>query len=186
MMRAILLLVFVSLVALPVASQVPDDVLIVPGVRVGKWTLEMTIDDLTRMNGQGSSIVSLTSPLYVGSITRVAWTTNSLTAFTRDRRKIEALCIDEGAFRTEKIIQIGSSTRSSVIAAYGNPTAVIASSPTTAFLVYDEIGVSFRIATERVDSICVFRTRTGASIWRSQATTPTPTPTPTATPRNGY
>jgi hypothetical protein len=184
MMRAIVFVFFLSLSPLTTAAQVSDDLLIVPGVRIGKWTLEMSIEDLTRMNGLGSSTVPPTSPLYVGAITRVTWTTNPLTAFTRDQRKIEALCIDEGAFRTEKIIQIGSSTRSSVIAAYRNPTVVIALSPTTAFLVYDEIGASFRIANERVDSMCVFRTRTAATIWRSQATTPTPTPT--ATPRNGY
>lgn len=182
MMRAILLVFFLSLAPLRIAAQVPDDVLIVPGVRIGKWTLEMSIDDLTRLNGQGSSTIPPASPLYVGTITHVAWKTPSLTALTRDRRKIEALCIDEGAFRTEKTIQIGSSTRTSVIAAYGNPTAVVASSPTTSLLVYDESGASFRITSERVDAMCVFRTRTGASIWRAQTATPTPTPSP----RNGY
>jgi len=39
------------LLAPPVVSQVPDDKLIVPGVRIGKWTLEMTIDTLRQMNG---------------------------------------------------------------------------------------------------------------------------------------
>jgi hypothetical protein len=182
MMRAIVVVVFLSLSPLTAAAQVSDDVLIVPGVRIGKWTLEMSIDDLTRLRGQGSSTIPPTSPPYVGTITHVAWKTPSLIALTRDRRKIEALCIDEGGFRTEKTIQIGSSTRASVIAAYGNPTAVIASGPTTALLVYDESGASFRITNERVDSMCVFRTRTGASIWRAQTTTPTPTPSP----RNGY
>src|SRR3990170_4152679 len=40
------------LLAPPAVSQIPDDKLIVPGVRIGKWTLKMTINDLLRMNGQ--------------------------------------------------------------------------------------------------------------------------------------
>ncbi len=39
------------LLAPPAVSQVPDDKLIVPGQRIGKWTLEMTIADLERIYG---------------------------------------------------------------------------------------------------------------------------------------
>ncbi len=37
--------------AAPGFAQAPDDKLIVSGQRIGKWTLEMTIDDLLRING---------------------------------------------------------------------------------------------------------------------------------------
>jgi len=37
-----LLCVIVLLLALPAWSQVPDDRLIVPGDRIGKWTLDVT------------------------------------------------------------------------------------------------------------------------------------------------
>ena len=48
MLFALLILLIVVPRAL---SQVPDDRLIVPGQRIGKWTLEMSVDDLVRMNG---------------------------------------------------------------------------------------------------------------------------------------
>lgn len=48
-----LLLTLVLLFATsPVVPQIPDDTLVVPGQRIGKWTLRMTVDDLTRMNGR--------------------------------------------------------------------------------------------------------------------------------------
>ena len=51
MRTAILLLLTVLLLAPRAVAQAPDDKLIVPGVRIGKWTLKMTIPDLERMNG---------------------------------------------------------------------------------------------------------------------------------------
>ncbi len=51
---AILGVLVLLLLAPPAVSQAPDDKLIVPGQRIGKWTLDMTVEDLDRMNGQGS------------------------------------------------------------------------------------------------------------------------------------
>ncbi len=184
LMWALLMMLF--LVASPAATQVPDDTLIVPGLRIGRWTLEMTVDDLLRVNGQGGSAAP-SSPAYVGGLTVIAWPTNPLAVFTRDRRRVEALSIEAGAFRTDKGIGIGSS-RANVIAAYGNSMATVAISSTTGILVYDEIGASFSVENDRVNRIWVFRARTGASIWRYQATAPAPVPAPTPTPggRDGY
>jgi hypothetical protein len=179
------LLVMLLLTASPASSQVPDDALIMPGLRIGRWTLEMSLDDLLRVNGQGGS-VALSNPAYVGGLIVIAWPTNPLAAFTRDRRRIEALSIEAGAFRTDKGIGIGSS-RANVIAAYGNSTATVAISPTTV-LMYDEIGASFGVDNDRISRIWIFRARTGVSIWRYQATAPAPVPAPTPTPggRDGY
>ncbi len=47
---AALAVLILLLLAPSVVSQVPDDKPIVPGVRIGKWTLEMTIDTLLQMN----------------------------------------------------------------------------------------------------------------------------------------
>ena len=44
-------LLFLLLLVQPPLTQVPDDKLIVPGQRIGKWTLDMSIDDLLKMNG---------------------------------------------------------------------------------------------------------------------------------------
>ena len=139
------LLMMLLLTASPASSQVPDDAPIMPGLRIGRWTLEMTIDDLVRVNGQGGT-VALSHPAYVGAFTVVSWPTSPLAAFTKDRRRIEALSVEAGAFRTYKGIGIGSS-RANVIAAYGNSTATAAISPTTV-LMYDEIGASFGVDHE--------------------------------------
>ena len=180
------LLMMLLLAASPAAAQVPDDAIIMPGLRIGRWALEMTVDDLLRVNGQGSS-VALSGPAYAAGFTVIAWPPSPLAVFTRDRRRIEALSIEAGAFRTEKGVGIGSS-RANIIAAYGNSTATVAISPVTVVLVYDEIGVSFAVENDRVNRIWVFRARTGASIWRYQATAPAPVPAPTPTPggRDGY
>lgn len=189
MKRVGLFLLLLLLLAPPATSQVPDDKLIVSGQRIGKWTLEMTLDDLVRMNGPAVGLTPLLSPPHVGTLILYSWRTNPLTALTRDRRRTDALMIsgpEPGAdtFKTGKSIGIGS-TRSSVIAAYANPAATIPVNPTTDFLIYDEIGITFNVVSDRVDAIWVFRTRTAASIWRFQATTQAPAPTPSPTPRNG-
>ncbi|KRT77509.1 MAG: hypothetical protein XU14_C0011G0020 [Armatimonadetes bacterium CSP1-3] len=44
-------LLVVLVLALPVGSQVSDDSLIVPGVRIGKYLLEASVADLTRLAG---------------------------------------------------------------------------------------------------------------------------------------
>jgi hypothetical protein len=50
-MKAAWVVLLLVALAVPGFAQAPDDKLIVPGQRIGKWTLEMTIDDLLRMNG---------------------------------------------------------------------------------------------------------------------------------------
>ena len=60
MMRATLVLVLLFILGgvSSVASQgqVSDDRLIVPGVRIGKWTLEMSIDALWEVEGNARLI----------------------------------------------------------------------------------------------------------------------------------
>ena len=164
--------------ASPAATQVPDDALIVPGLRIGKWSLDMTIDDLVRVNGQGD-VSTLTHPAYVAGLTVVAWRTIPVSAITKDRRKTEALSIAGREFRTEKGIGV-ESTRANIIAAYGNPRLTVAFNPTTSVVVYDEVGASFGVESDRVNRIWIFGARTGAGIWTSgrQPRPSAPSPSP--------
>jgi hypothetical protein len=68
MKRVGLFLLLLLLLAPPATSQVPDDKLIVSGQRIGKWALEMTVDDLVRMNGTAVGVTPPPSPLHVGTL----------------------------------------------------------------------------------------------------------------------
>lgn len=69
-MRTVLALSIIALLLLasPAVSQVPDDKLIVAGQRIGKWTLEMTVDDLFRINGTGFCTSPIAAPAYVNPL----------------------------------------------------------------------------------------------------------------------
>ena len=172
------LLLMLLLAASPAATQVPDDALIVPGLRIGKWSLDMTVDDLVRVNGQGD-FSTLSHPAYVAGFTVIAWATSPLGALTKDRKKIEALSMTAGEFKTEKGIGVGS-TRATMIAAYGTSPVAVAVNPTTSVLVYDETGTGFSVENDRVSRVWIFRSRTGASIWdtRRQRRPVAPPPSP--------
>jgi hypothetical protein len=176
--KLIWVLLIMLLAASPAATQVPDDALIVPGLRIGKWSLDMTVDDLFRVNGQ-ADFSTLSHPSYVAGFTVVAWRTSPLAALTKDRRRIEALSVVGGEFKTEKGIGVGS-TRANIIGAYGNSTATIAFNPTTSVLVYDDVGASFGVESDRVNRVWIFRARTWAGIWTAgrppRPSGPVPTP----------
>ncbi len=56
-MQRLGLVAVLLLAASPMASsQVPDDRLIVPGVRIGRWTLSMTVDQFLRINGPATRV----------------------------------------------------------------------------------------------------------------------------------
>ncbi len=189
MKRVGLFLLLLLLLAPPATSQVPDDKLIVSGQRIGKWTLEMTLDDLVRINGPAEcGVPPQELTIVVRRDTLCAWPgDNPLTAATRDGRRVLVLILaGDGpkesvarTFKTEKGIAIGYS-RSDMLAAYGSPAGAPGG-----LSIYDEFGITFGIRSERVASIMVFLPRTGASIWRLQATTQAPAPTPSPTPRDG-
>lgn len=176
-MKRLWLFVFVLLVAAPpAASQGPDDALVVPGARIGRWALEMTIDDLIRMNGHGD-FSALSHPAYAAGFTIVAWRTAPVSALTKDRRKADALSTTVGDFKTDRGVGL-ESTRAAVIAAYGSARMTVAVNAASV-LVYDDLGAGFSVENDRVSRLWVFRPRTGAVIWTAQrpprpATLPTP------------
>ena len=95
MRAAILLFLTVLLISPPAVSLAQNDKLIVPGVRIGKWTLAMTIDNLLRMNGPASTEV-----LYAGGEESLdfrrdsslyGWESVGVGANTFDKKTIVAL-----------------------------------------------------------------------------------------------
>ena len=169
-----LLLLSLLLAVGPAASQAPDDELIVPGVRVGRWTLQMTIDDLVRMNGPGHfAFVMKGHPPEADAIREFSqynWDSLGIGAITFDGHRTEVLAAGVGAalrsHKTDKGIGF-QSDRAEVVTAYGTPTAVTVPEGGQTNLIYDEIGVTFRIFNGgRVRIIYIFRPGTARRFWQ--------------------
>jgi hypothetical protein len=178
MKAAVLVLLALLVVVAPAVSQIPDNNLIVPGVRIGKWTLTMTIDDLLRMNGSYSHSEA---HFYSGLETSLAarrdgwiylWTALDLGAETYDKKKVEALSAGLGGFapfKTDRGIVVRQSRHSDILEVYGKPTTTLKQASTGMFdLVHDKIGVAFRVLdpSGTIRAIIVFRPGTAKSIWK--------------------
>lgn len=179
---AVIVLVVLTL-ALPAASQVADDKLIVPGQRIGRWTLDMTINALVEMNGPqnvpasargvGTPIDVMTKwfPDSREDIYDHWWSNLFLSAATRgrDAQRVEYIYTRSGDFKTEKNIALGM-TREDVEKAYGQPIAVTraGTGPSSGMrrAIYDDIGLAS--VTDRngiVIILCVFRPKTAQTLW---------------------
>jgi len=169
------------LLAPPVVSQVPDDKLIVPGVRIGKWTLEMTIDTLRQMNGpENIGPGSPGTPIermpgwFADSNSEIwwhEWSNLSFSAATRgrDAQRVEYIFTWSNDFKTGKNIAPGM-VRQAVENAYEQPTAVTRAGgrqiPGGLRLIYDEIGLAALISRNGVaEMLFVFRPRTARTLW---------------------
>ena len=184
----VLLLLAVLALSVPGFAQAPDDDLIVPGQRIGKWTLDMSLDELSRINGPGVTgrpaeqdvrpgfnirvwpELALIAGLkegqtqvawfYVGMIPDLPWTGISLAK--TDRGISSTSCKDE------------------VTKAYGRPTWQKVAKPVGRTqvwrLVYDRLGIAFLfipIMTTYCPSgdgvllgMSIFRPEAATSIWR--------------------
>lgn len=113
----------------PLAAQVADDRLVVPGQRIGAARLDMTIDDVINLYGTPSSIHRNFTSIWanIRPADWYVWKPVALVAATRDRVKIEYLWLDINvdSMRTFKTEQgIGRDTALEVfLRAYGQPTA---------------------------------------------------------------
>ena len=161
-----LILVLVLLGASQATSQVSDDNLIVPGQRIGKWRLEMTIRDLVQMNGQATTNETLILlDIVPPPPQRHNWGPPlNFAAITRDGQRVEFFLIFSPAFKTEKGVGPGSN-RVAVQSAYGPPTAETRAGVTTR-MIYDAIGFAANMEGDRVTGSNVFRPGTGKSIWK--------------------
>lgn len=174
---AVLGVLILLLLAPPAVSQVPDDKIIVPGQRIGKWTLEMTIDDIVAMNGPAR--VSEIPRQTMGALPVLLYFWGNFVAATRDRKRIEYLytlpptTATSGPtdFKTDK--EIGyQSPREAIISAFGRPTAYQAllelqgaPLPLQARLIYDVIGLAVDLTMDRATSLIVFRPGSARSQW---------------------
>ena len=155
---AVLSVLALLLLAPSAVSQVPDDKLIVPGQRIGKWTLEMTMAELVQMNGRASSSRGTASDFAPGTWLH-DWTRLNLRASTlgRDEQRIAFLLALDTVYKTAKGLSLDAS-QEAVEAAYGKPTA------TTQFdrWIYDDHGLFFVIGA----TIGVFRPGTAKQLFR--------------------
>lgn len=165
------------LIAAPAFSQVGDDGLIVPGQRMGNWTLDMTVDDLLRMNGPRKAIgavfgswESVVRMQYRDLVSTDFWIHRwdhlGLRALTlgRENQRIWSLGTSEAVYRTARGVRRGA-TRGAVEAAYGKPTVVTVPGAGRLHLIYDQLGLAVRVSNERVDWIIVFRPGTAKERW---------------------
>jgi len=173
-MKKVTLLTIVVLLPLisPALSQVPDDKLIVPGQRIGKWTLTMTIADLTQINGPPSrvSAAPLWAPQDLAREFLVHyWERLGFFAATSttDTQRVDALFATSDEFKTEKGIGVNS-RREAVEAAYGGPTAETRPSRSAVRLTYDEIGLTIAIleSVALAIEVAIFRPGTRRQLFR--------------------
>src|SRR2546428_13770699 len=89
----------------PVAAQVTDDSLIVPGQRIGKWTLDMPVAQIRQLNGlevtggrRPANIEDLLADLRL-----YWWPAVGLMVATRDERQLLFIAISEfSVYGTDK------------------------------------------------------------------------------------
>jgi len=156
------------LLVLPAVSQVPDDKLIVPGQRIGKWKLEMSIDELSGMNGPPSSVsqpVAIDSAIVKPSVH--FWDPLGLAVATggNDKRPVLLIALSD-IYKTSQGIGVGA-TREAVEAVYGKAPMVTRWSPdATAFrLIYDRLGITVRLIRGAADSVYIFKPGTAKNLW---------------------
>jgi len=171
---------FLLLLAPPAVSQVPDDKLIVPGQRIGKWTLEMTIDTVLQMNGPRNIPRGIPgTPLdrmrayFADSNDEIWWHWWADLGFSaatrgRDVQRIEYIFTDNGDFKTDKGVIPEVTTREAVESAYGRPTVVTRAGPVAGRvrLIYDEIGLAVIVRPDGMARfVFVFRPGTARTLW---------------------
>lgn len=159
-------------------AQVSPEKLILPGKAIGPWTLAMSIDDLIRLNGakkplgapEGEAEILLRN---LRDSTRDLWAHRwdhlrlRAVTFERTSKAIEGLTSSEPTLRTPEGVGIGS-TRAEVEAAYGLPSAVTDANGRQMHMIYDSIGITFRVSNEysKVELINVFPQNTARQRWK--------------------
>jgi hypothetical protein len=162
MRAAILLFLTVILIAPPAVCQSSDDNLIVPGVRIGRWRLGMSIDELVRIHGKGTRTTSFSKGLapdfdFLHDGLAYAWDADDMEVFTFGRPLAEELEVGVGI----------KNTRADILRTYGKPTAA-AKSYGYARLIYDALGIAVRVenGTGWVRTIAIFKPGSARQIWK--------------------
>lgn len=173
-MKGLMLLLTLGLLATPspLSSEQLYDTVIVPGQRIWKWTLDLPLDELMKMNGDGFAFVAGDEDMH-GEIHARFWVGLRVPVGAAHRprqQRIEFLWALSPDIKTTEGISIVSS-KNRVLAAYGSPTAETRASTQESSwatrLIYDERGIAFRVnASDRVGAIYVFRPGTAKTIWK--------------------
>lgn len=152
-----LLLVLLLAGTSPVAAQVADDKAVVPGVRIGRWTLMTSIPELLRMNGSPSGRPSIVSALVPGA-TWYSWDSLGIAAGAHDRSYTAYLAIYAGDYVAPRGVGIRAS-RTAVLAAHGEPTYegdIFVQERTVTVLAYDKIGLAYFLHNDVVQVLMIF------------------------------
>jgi hypothetical protein len=157
-MRFLLMLLVLLLAGTsPAAAQVADDKTVVPGVRIGRWTLMTSIPELLRMNGSPSGRPSFVSTLVPGA-TWYSWDSLGIAAGAHDRSYTAYLAVYAGDYAAPRGAGIGA-PRSAVVAAHGDPTYeadLFVQGRTVTLLAYDKIGLAYFLHNDVVQVFMIF------------------------------
>jgi hypothetical protein len=172
-MRAVVPAVMVSVALLATSghSQVPDSRLVVPGQRIGAWTLQMTVDNLVAVLGRQTRIASggqLGGDMQI-DLRVYRWDNIGLLVYTRDGQSVLLMEVNQAPeFVTEKGITFDT-PRAEVEAAYGRPTKVsqFGANPNNLSFQYDSLGLEvFFSGAARVQGLGIFRPGSASSVWK--------------------
>jgi hypothetical protein len=173
---AALLSVALLLLAPAAGSTAPGDYLIVPGQRIGKWTLQMTIADLVRVNG-AADLIQTNSAGEEGNLDAPSnsylyiWNSLGLGAQTVDKKTVIGLVagvsLSPPPYQTAQGINLLANTRDDVVKAYGKPVVLKGASNPAFDLIYDKSGIAFRVmGGGEIRSIEIFRPGAAKSLWK--------------------
>ncbi len=168
-MTLILASLVVALSAGPALPASPADKSIVPGTRIGPWTLQMTIDEFVAQLGRPTRIMSASQlGADIQSDLRAHnWNSVGLLVYTRDGQHALLMEINQAPeYVTEKGVR-WDTLRADVETAYGPPTKVSQWGLSNLNLLYDGIGLEVYLSqVARVQGLGVFRPGTASSIWK--------------------
>lgn len=162
----LLLPALIALVALPIVAQTLLDKIAIPGSRVGRWDLNMSVQEFLRMNGPAGPRQSVATQ-YVPSMTWYSWDHLGFGMGSHDRRKVEFLAIFAVRdLTTARGVGIRSS-RQTVFGAYGSPEIegdIFVGGKIITVLVYNTMGLALFLNGGAVDLMLIFRPGDGADL----------------------
>ena len=165
-LAGISLFLLLAVVQMNRASETESESLIVPGQRIGKWTLALTIDDLERMKPPAQRTEGgTTSAGYLPEHTVLEWPSSGIYAVLI-QGTISPVYTSSVKYRTERGIAVYG-TREAVLREYGTPTAEFDAGYQGTRLLYDNLGVVILWSKSgHVTRVGVFRPGTAKTLWR--------------------
>ena len=162
----LLLLVLTAVVVLPVVAQTPPDKIAIPGSRVGRWDVNMSVQEFLRTNGPAGPRPSVAAQ-YVPRMTWYSWDQLGVGVGSHDRRRVEFLAVYAVRdLTTERGVGIRSSRRA-VLAAYASPELegdIFVQGKIITVLIYNKTGLALFLNQDTVDLLLIFRPGDGGDL----------------------